>query len=462
MAEKSSQKISQKIVKKGRRADIAQAALKSQKRYEVVSNRVKPVLPGGFRDYGPGEAIARTQLFTTMRTTFENFGFDPMETASVQRKEVLFGGEQESEKIVFEVKGSREKTSDTALRFDLTVPFARFMAANPEIPKPFKRYQIGTVWRGESPQAGRYREFMQADIDIIGSSSLNADAEVIATIYGTLKNLGIDDFVIKINSRKILNCLPEFAEFPRIKLMKVLAILDKSGKIGQSAMMASLKDAVGLQAAEKVKEFLTKTIRINLSSQEGLNELLAVIENVVAMGIEKSKLEVDFSIVRGLSYYTGTVFETFLTKAPEIGSIASGGRYDELIVPFTGQKIPAVGASIGVDRLFVAQEKLGLLQKQATTTNVLVLNLSANLISEYLEIVKQLREAKINTSLYLGDDVSFQAQLSYAVKKEIPFVVIYGETEKTKGMVAVKNLVTREQKEVRREEVTDFLKKEIF
>lgn len=439
MAEKKTEKISKKTVKKER--------------------RVEPTLPGGFRDYGPSEAIARAQMFQTIRATFENFGFDPMETSSVQRKDVLFGGEKEFEKIVFDVKGSREKKSDTALRFDLTVPFARFMAANPEIPKPFKRYQIGTVWRGESPQAGRYREFMQADIDIIGSPSINADAEVIATIYWTLKNLGIEDFVIKISSRKIVNYLPEFAEFPRAKLMKVLAILDKSGKIGQSAMMASLRDIVGLKALERIKEFLTKTIRINLPSQEGLDELLAIIANVAAMGIEKSKLEVDFSIVRGLGYYTGTVFETFLTKVPEIGSIASGGRYDELIVPFTGQKTPAVGISIGIDRLFAAQEKLGLVQKKTTTTEVLVLNLSAALVSDYLEIVKQLRDAKINTSFYLGDDMSFQAQLSYAVKKGIPFVVIYGDEEKKKGVVAVKNLSTREQKEIKREELVAFFKK---
>lgn len=406
--------------------------------------RVEPVLPGGFRDYGPEDAIVRSQMLETVRKTFETFGFDPMETASIQRKDVLFGGEKESEKIIFEVKGSREKKSDTALRFDLTVPFARFMAANPEIPKPFKRYQIGNVWRGESPQAGRYREFMQADIDIIGSSSVNADAEVIATIYWTLKNLGIDDFVIKINSRKILNVLPSYAGFSEKKLWDVLRIIDKKDKIGSEEMKKEFVREIGKASAIKIEDFLK-------GSFSGANELSEICDTLVAMGVEKNSIEIDYTIVRGFEYYTGVVFETFLTKAPEMGSIASGGRYDELLAPFTGQKIPAVGASIGVDRLFAALEKIDAVKKQATVMKMLVLNLSPELKSEYLEIVKQLRNANINTSFYLGDDVAFQAQLSYAVKKEIPFVMMYGDTEKARGVVAVKNLKTREQKEIPRE-----------
>ncbi|MDP3778497.1 MAG: histidine--tRNA ligase [bacterium] len=413
--------------------------------------RVEPMLPGGFRDYGPREAISRAQMLSTISNTFELFGFDPMETSSVQRKDVLFGGEEESEKIVFEVKGSRDSESDTALRFDLTVPFARFMAANPEIPKPFKRYQIGNVWRGESPQAGRYREFMQADIDIIGSNSANADAEVIATIYKTFTNLGINDFVIKINSRKILNSLPSYADFPKEKLWDVLRIIDKKDKIGDDVMREELTKEIGEAATERIKSFLNGNV-----AEDELSDLRSILET---MGIDKEKIVIDYTIVRGLAYYTGMVLETFLTKAPEMGSIASGGRYDELVVPFTGQMLPAVGASIGVDRLFAALEKLGAIEKKVTKTQALVLNLSAELMSDCLEIVKQLRDAKVNTSFYVGDDMSFQAQLSYAVKKEIPFVVIYGETEKAKGIVAVKNLATREQTEVKKEHLADFFQK---
>lgn len=448
MAEKKTEKISKKTVKKER--------------------RVEPTLPGGFRDYGPAEAIARAQMLQTIRATFENFGFDPMETSSVQRKDVLFGGEKESEKIIFDVKGSREKKSDTALRFDLTVPFARFMAANPEIPKPFKRYQIGTVWRGESPQAGRYREFMQADIDIIGSSSINADAEVIAVIYQTLKNLGIDDFVIKINNRKIFQAFPKIGEFEKERLWEYLRILDKKDKIGVAGVDAETKKVFGKKTSDLMRQFFDfkkdekNIIQLRVGdvvTQEATRELSEIKENLELLGINNKYYEFDISVVRGLGYYTGTIFETILTKIAEIGSIFSGGRYDNLVSEFTGQNIPAVGASIGIDRLFAAQEKLGLIKKQQTVTKVLVLNLLPELASDYLQIAKQLRDATINTSFYLGDDTSFQAQLSYAVKKEISFVVIYGDEEKKKGVVAVKNLSTREQKEIKREELAAFFKK---
>lgn len=414
--------------------------------------RITPLLPGGFRDYGPADAIARARMIGIIRKTFENFGFDPMETASVQRKDVLFGGEKEFEKIVFDVKGSREKKLDLALRFDLTVPFARFMAANSEIPKPFKRYQIGTVWRGESPQAGRYREFMQADIDIIGSSSLNADGEVIAAIYGTLTNLGIDDFVIKINSRKVFNVLqdqPGYGNKQAGKLNNIIREIDKVPKIGINAVQKNIARYYGGNTAKAVTLFLEAP-----NENQELQEIKKIVEASGARNITIEK-----EIVRGLSYYTGMVFETFLTKAPEIGSIASGGRYDELVIPFTGQKIPAVGASIGIDRLFAAQEKLGLIKKRQTTTNVLVFNLLPELMADYLQMVQQLRDANINTSFYLGDDTSFQAQLSYAVKKEIPFVILYGEEEKKKDVVAMKNLGTREQKEIRKENIIDFFRK---
>ncbi|MDP3769402.1 MAG: histidine--tRNA ligase [bacterium] len=446
---------------------------KTNKKVAKKTRRVEPTLPGGFRDYGPSDAIARSQMIEIIRKTFENFGFDPMETASIQRKNVLFGGEKESEKIVFDVKGSREKKSDTALRFDLTVPFARFMAANPEIPKPFKRYQIGTVWRGESPQAGRYREFMQADIDIIGSSSVNADAEVIAMIYQTLKNLGIDDFVIKVNNRKLLTVLPKLCKFSESKLGIVLGLIDKIDKIGEKQIFDILKKEIGAVSVASLRELMSAIgtgrdiSQISLNgkmitslAEEGTRELWQINAALELFGLKRGKYwQFNPLTVRGLSYYTGMIFETFLTKAPEMGSIFSGGRYDELLIPFTGQKIPAVGASVGIDRLFAALEKLNVVKKQVTLTRVLVLNLSSELKSEYLAMVKQLREAKINTSFYLGDDTSFQAQFSYAVKKEIPFVVILGEEEKKKGVIAIKNLKTREQKEIKRKDFVAFFKK---
>lgn len=423
-----------------------------------IKRRIKPELPSGFREYGPREAIAKQGILDVVRRTFESFGYDPIETPAVERTEVLTGGEEDAGKIIYNVAGSREKESDTSLRFDLTVPLARFIAANPEIPKPFKRYQIGQVWRGESPQAGRYREFTQADVDIVGTSSVEADAEIVAIIYRTLKNLGVDGFRIKMSNRKILDELPAYAEFPKSKLPRVLRMLDKKDKIGTSGLRLLLRKEFNQSVSEKIEEFVTYITPVNLVV-EGKDELLGVIDIASKMGVEKSKLEVDFSVVRGLGYYTGTIFEAVLTNTPEIGSIFSGGRYDNLLVPFTGQKIPAVGASLGVDRLMAAMEKLGKLSVQQTKTRVLILNLAPELQNEYSQMARELREKGINTAFYLGDDRAFQAQLAYAVKKEIPYVVIYGEEEKKKGVVAVKNMRTREQKEVPREKIIEFLLK---
>lgn len=425
--------------------------------------RIKPELPGGFRDYGPADAILRQRLLEKIRKTFEDFGFDPMETPAVERTEVLTGGERESAKIIFNVRGSKDlpagqarKGSDSSLRFDLTVPLARFIALNPEIPKPFKRYQIGQVWRGESPQAGRYREFLQADVDIVGSSSLGADAEIIAVIYSVFINLGIQNFLIKINDRKLLNDLPSFAGFPEKKLWDVLRTIDKKDRLGDTAVRKELIKIVKKKAADKIMNEFLKT---GIPSSDSMKKLGALLELLDAMGIDKDKRTLDFSVVRGLGYYTGPVFESVLTKLPQRGSVAGGGRYDTLTVPFTGEKIPAVGVSFGVDRLLAALDELGLLKKKPTVTKVLILNLLPAASKEYLSLAKTLRAANINTAIYLGDDRAFQAQLAYAVKKEIPYVIIYGEEERKKGAVTIKNLATREQKEIPKGNILQYFKK---
>lgn len=443
-----------------------------------MTARVNPELPGGFRDYGPSEAIARAKILEKIRKTFEDFGFDPMETPAVERTEVLTGGEKESQKIIFNVKGSREsfdKTQDkktgASLRFDLTVPLARFLAANPEIPKPFKRYQVGNVWRGESPQAGRYREFTQADIDTVGATSTEADSEIIAVISQTLKNLGVNRFTINISNRKVLDGLPEKAGFPASKLFGVLRAVDKTDKVGLDEVEKELEKLVGKKAQSKISQFLSiggdtknklKGIREffkgSVLAEEGINELEEISENLEALGVEQINWQFNFYTVRGLGYYTGPVFEAYLNDLPEIGSVAGGGRYDGLLIPFTGQKVPAVGTSIGIDRLFAALEKLGTLKKKATTTRVLIFNLSPKLKAEYLDFAKLLRGSNINTALYLGDDRAFKAQLAYAAKKEIPYLVIYGEEEKRKGVVTVRNMVSREQKEISKKELSQYLK----
>ena len=439
---------------------------------KTQEKRVKPELGSGFRDYGSGDAILRQRLLEKIRKTFEDFGFDPMETPAVERTEVLLGGEKESGKIIFNVRGSKEKKSDLSLRFDLTVPLARFLAVNPEIPKPFKRYQIGNVWRGESPQAGRYREFLQADLDIAGASSTDADAEIIAVIWKTFKNLGLSKFIIKINNRKVLNGLPQYAGFPEKKLPELLRLVDKKEKIGEEALKKELKKVFKEKVAAKIWEIIAisgdtktrlikarETLRGNAAAEEGINELIEIARNLNTAGVLPENWEIDYSVARGLGYYTGSVFETYLTDAKEFGSVASGGRYDFLTVPFTGQKLPTVGGSIGVDRLYAVFEKLNLLKKKQTSVKVLILNLLPELKKEYLELAQVMRAANINTSFYLGDDRAFQAQLAYAVKKEIPYVVILGENESKRSTVTVKNLVTREQKEIPKEKIVEYFKR---
>lgn len=436
--------------------------LKQSKKPTKKQRRVEPVLPGGFRDYGPAEAIARKQMIETIRKTFESFGFDPMETSSIQRTEVLTGGEENSGKIIFNVKGSQEKESDTSLRFDLTVPLARFIAANPDIPKPFKRYEIGRVWRGERPQAGRYREFMQADVDIAGQVSLRADAEIIAVIYQTLKNLGISNFLIKINNRKLLNYLCDYINDKgdlRFNL-DLMRIVDKKDKDGEDAVIQEIRERFGGEIAEQAALYIVRPDpkEIQKVAENFSVEINKVIEYLNEKGIRDNYV-IDYSLARGLAYYTGTIFETMLTDMPEIGSIFSGGRYDSLIMQFTGQPIPAVGASIGIDRLFMAMQKLGKGVSLKTNTRALILYLSDNLYAEYEEIANILRDASINCMVYNGYSGTLKQQLAYAVKMEIPFVIIYGDEEKRKGVVAVKNLETREQKEIKKDGLVEFFKK---
>jgi len=438
---------------------------------------IKPELAGGFFEYGPAESIIRQKLLTKIRKTFEDFGFDPIETPAIERMKVLLGGEETSEKIIFQVRTTGGEAKDIkkdelALRFDLTVPLARFVAANPEIPKPFKRYQIGQVFRGESPQAGRYREFTQADIDIVGTQSLEADAEIITMIYAVFKNLGINKFTIRINNRKILNALPDFAGFPEKKLFLLLRLIDKKDKIGEKGLKKEIVKLFSKKAAEKIFAFLSVSgnkeeklavardlLKNYPEAEKGIQEMVKIARLLEASGVDSSNWDIDFSMVRGLGYYTGPIFETVLNAVPSIGSVFSGGRYDNLAAVFTGEKLPAVGASLGVDRLFAALETLNLLKKKATVAKALILNLAVEWQSDYFAFAKKLREAGVNTAVYIGDDRAFQAQLAYAVKKEIPYVIIYGEEERKKGTITIKDMLKREQKEIPKNNLAQYFKK---
>lgn len=438
-------------------------------------DRINPRLPSGFRDYLPKEMIPRQKMLNTIRSVFELFGFVPLETPGVEKEEILIGGDPNFNKEIFKLSTREGKEKDVALRFDLTVPLARVIAQYPnEIKKPFKRYQIGTVWRGEKPQAGRYREFIQYDVDIVGSSSMMADAEIIAIIYETMTALGLKKFLIRVNNRKILNGLAELIGFEQKKIASVLRSIDKLDKQGWRAVSSELaeeekKGGVGLfknqinalknffeiQSGnqEKVLELVSNIADGVPIIMGGAEELRQVAENLRALGIPDNKWVIDLSVARGLGYYTGPVFETILTDLPGFGSVCSGGRYDGLVERFSSVSVPATGVSLGVDRLFVAMEELNLLEKRKTLSQVIVLNFDSSCEVYIQEITTEIRRAGIRTEIYLGTESTIKGQLAYALNAEIPVILIVGSEERKKNTVQIKNVGTREQKEVVRSEI---------
>lgn len=421
--------------------------------------KIEPKLPSGFKDYLPEEMIPRQKMLDTIRVVFESFGFVPLETPAVEREEILTGGDPEFNKQIFRIASNSEEKdlSGLALRFDLTVPLARVVAANSSaLGRPFKRYQIGKVFRGESAQMGRYKEFTQCDADIVGSDSLMADAEVIALMYSAFKALGIDKFKIRIGDRKILSKLifeNISEEMGNDGITNVMREIDKIDKLGWERVASNL-EAIGL-----TKDQATKIGALIMKPTDSL-EMGELVRSIEELGVPRENFKVDLSIARGLTYYTGVVFETTLTDMPEIGSVCSGGRYDGLVGKFSSEKVPAVGASIGVDRLFAALDKLGKLEKKNKIADVLILNFENNekAVSLVQRTARNLREAGIKTEIYLGKENTFKGQLAYAVRNEYPVVIIIGKKEYEAGKIQIKNMIDRSQKEIVLEELAQEVK----
>lgn len=422
-----------------------------------MANSIKPETAAGIKDYLPEEMIPRQQMMDKIRKTMELFGFVPLGTPVLEREEVLTGGDPDFSKQIFRIKSSE----GLALRFDLTVPLARVVAGNP-VSRPFKRYQVGPVFRGESPQFGRYREFFQFDADTVGSDSPMSDAEIIAVMYSTLKALEVPKFTVRVNSRKILNGLAAYAGFRNSMSADVLRVIDKLDKIGWDGVAGELEEK-GLERPqiEAVKKFIDlrassprETLRAvgelmsnSPIAQEGVANLMAIADFVDALGVPADYWTIDLSIARGLSYYTGAVFETTLDEMSSIGSVFSGGRYDDLVDRFGAGIVPAVGASVGVDRLFAALEKLGLLKKQQATAEALVLNFDKSCEVAVNKATASLRQAGIRTEIYFGKENTLKAQLSYAVSREYRLVVIIGPRELATGTAQIRDLSNRTQKE---------------
>lgn len=373
---------------------------------------IKPQTLKGFRDFLPTEARKRQYVIDTLKKVFESYGFEPFETPALEYEEVLLGkyGE-EGDKLMyrFEDLGKRK----VALRYDQTVPLARVIAQyENQLPMPFKRYQIQPVWRAENTQKGRYREFLQCDIDTVGTNSPLADSEILSVIYEAFKSLGLK-VTIKINDRALL------AKYDP----KVLISIDKIKKIGKDGVIAELEQK-GISNAKDILEEIT-----SLQRPEELN-----LENT----------QFDPTLVRGLDYYTGLIFEADCPDYPA-GSLGGGGRYDNLIGIFAGRQIPAVGFAFGFDRIIEAMDQLELFPKDLSISKVLVTVFSENLLDKSLEISSNLRSKNINTETYLDPSAKLEKQLKYADQKGIPYAVIIGPEEVKTGKVILKDLKKRTQ-----------------
>jgi len=418
---------------------------------------IQPRTLQGFRDFLPDAMLARESIMDGARAVFRSFGFRPIDTPALEYLDILTGkgGEETDRQLYrFEDHGGRQ----VGMRFDLTVPLARYVAQHiGKLGVPFKRYHLGTVWRGERAQRGRYREFMQCDFDTIGTSSLVADAEIVIVIHELLRAIDVGPFVIRVNNRKVLGGILARHGIES-DAASVLRALDKLPKIGHQGVAAELHDQVGLSSAQSdaILEFAERsgtpdTILSQLAGQvrdselacQGLEELEQVVHAARAGGVPADRLELDLSIARGLDYYTGTIYETFLVDLPAIGSICSGGRYDDLAGLYTRESLPGVGASLGLDRLLAALEELGRLQTRPTPTQLLVAYFDPHHLHDYLQLATAVRRRGIAVEVY-PEPKKLKAQLKYADRQHIPWVLIAGEREFAEGKCQVKELATGE------------------
>jgi len=431
----------------------------------------------GARDFLPRELVRRNRVFQLLRDTFERYGYEPLETPAIEHASVLEGkyGE-EGERLLFRIlklgrdleSGADEafknenrsagalarSLSESALRYDLTVPFARVIAARQnDIVMPFRRYQMQPVWRADRPQRGRYREFYQCDVDCVGSRSMTVDAEMVAIHHEVFSRLGFTGFVTQINHRGLLDGMMETSGVPQEQRNAALVAIDKFDKIGADGVRIELARA---EIAEQALDRLMELIAISGSPQAildalrpqvaqtaqgemGIRELDETLAYVQALGVPEDRYELKLSMVRGSAYYTGVIYETILPEAG-LGSLGGGGRYDKLIGMFLGRDLPAVGISFGVERIFVALDEAGLLKDEAiTTTQALVTLFAPETVAASFALAHALRQAGVNTEVYT-EPKGIGAQLSFANKKGIPFACILGPDEAARGEVKLHDM----------------------
>lgn len=386
--------------------------------------------PKGFRDFLPQDALKRQFVLQKITTVFQKFGFDPLETPALEYAETLQGKYGEDEKLIYQFR--TPGGDEVALKYDQTVPLARVVAqygptGSQTLPIPFKRYQIQSAYRGENTQKGRYREFLQCDVDIVGTSSTLADAEILALVLEIYRILGLD-ITVRVNDRSLFEGIEP----------KYLATVDKLGKIGRAGVLQELGER-GL-APREADELLEK-----ISHLQPTDNLIEAISTVKKMGYPENTLSFDPTLVRGLDYYTGMICEAVLRNSPESPALGGGGRYDKLIGKFTGQDLPAVGFSVGVDRTIEAMGEQGVLDAPLSNTKVLVTVFSAELADRSLTVSSRLRSGGIPTELWLEPQTKLEKQLKYADLKGIPFAVIIGPEEGDRDKLILKNLSDRSQ-----------------
>ena len=439
-------------------------------------DKIKPRTLSGFMELQPDKQVQMDKMRAVLAETYARYGFTPLDTPAIEAAEVLLakgGGETEKQIYRF-TKGE----SDLALRFDLTVPLTKYVAANyGQLTFPFRRYQIGKVWRGERAQRGRFREFYQADIDIIGDGALDIlnEAEIPAIIYDTFTRLGPHRFRIRVNNRKVLNGF-----FAILGLSEqagdVLRTIDKLDKIGADKVRALLTDTCGVTAeqADEILRFIacpgTSADKLafleqyrgrNETFDTGLDELRTVVGYLPAFGVPEENFELDLTIARGLDYYTGTVYETVLLDHPEVGSICSGGRYDDLAGYYTNKSLPGVGISIGLTRLFYILQEQNMISDAVLTApaDVLILPMTDDL-SAAVSLASMLRAGGLRVQLY-SEKKKFKAKIGYADKLGIPFVIFLGEDEIAQNVCALKNMDTGEQEAVTQAAALEIIRAEI-
>lgn len=435
---------------------------------------IDPRTLSGFRDYLPEAMIPRERLIATAQRVYRSFGFSPIDTPALEYLEILTGkGSEETDRQMYHFADQGGRM--VGMRFDLTVPLARFVAQHAnELGLPFKRYHIATVWRGERAQRGRYREFMQCDFDTIGTKHVAADIETALVIHELMTAIGKSfpstaetaagkglKFSIRVNNRMVLSGLLAKLGLAE-KSVPILRSLDKLGKIGREKVAEEMAATAGTTAEQsnqvlslaemsgtndEVLSQVEKLVAGNSAGEEGVQRLREILSGAKAGGVPTDALQVDVSIARGLDYYTGAVFETFLTDLPTIGSVCSGGRYDNLASLFTKQELPGIGASLGLDRLLAALEELGLIEKVRTPAPVLVVHFDKDQLPAYLKIAQAVRAAGIGAELF-PEPKKIGQQLQYADRRGFRIALIAGERELAAGTCQVKDLANKTSTEV--------------